>query len=188
MRAGETGRNKGNGGVTSIIMMCVCVSLSPHPPIHPRYKAFYRIWSVKEAYIKATGHGLHFPIARLECHVTDKGAHSGLAPEDELFIDGCPTKWKFFFFTLEPSYVWCTALGTPNGGAFCGGASTSSSKARGGGGSGAMPGGGVDLDRFRSDYHVLKVKDCLPSELLAQYEALGRAQQEAGDTEQQQHQ
>jgi phosphopantetheinyl transferase len=94
-----------------------------------RYRAFYRVWAVKEAYVKALGLGLSFPIRRVECPVVDvdrlapnnssssgSGSSSSEMGLDEIMMDGYAlADWHLEFTRLEPGghYLWCTATGPP---------------------------------------------------------------------------
>ena len=65
------------------------------------YRQFYRIWTLKEAYIKATGQGLGFELQRadfaFEGRATDASGRGAT-----LKIDGAPQpRWRFRFDPLD---------------------------------------------------------------------------------------
>lgn len=159
-----------------------------------QYRAFHRIWAMKEAYIKALGLGLSFPIHRLECNVVDVGAdmaglpHAARAGMDELMMDGYGMPdWKLRFFFLPPSYLWCSAVGpaplplpsapdvsaptsNPCGPCFPPAASLHPKAA-------APPAVPTTLasaqvqEQLRSEFHLLTIRDCLPFSAQAAWDA-----------------
>jgi hypothetical protein len=83
------------------------VRLSPHPS--PRYNAFYRIWALKESYIKALGEGLAFTLKRLECRLPESEEH-GAVPV--LLVDDKEAEgWRLMYNRVHNSYLACTAIG-----------------------------------------------------------------------------
>jgi len=69
-----------------------------------RFEVFYRIWGVKEAFVKALGIGLGFKLNRVEC-IMDR-------PDWKLVVDGIPRpEWKFRFQNLTSRFLWCTVTG-----------------------------------------------------------------------------
>ena len=71
-------------------------------PAHQQQEAFFTCWTRKEAYVKARGLGLSFPLDQFA--VT-------LAPDEPprlLFVAGEPdepSRWRFITFTPAPTYV-----------------------------------------------------------------------------------
>lgn len=157
-----------------------------------RYRAFYRLWAVKEAYVKALGLGLTFPIRRIECPVVDVDGPA-LAPGagggekwggDEIMMDGYALgEWKLEFSRLEPGgvYLWCTATGPPQplpqGSGGGSGNVASSNEAEP-----ITPGvSGHDEAGLRATWHELTLEECLPQGLRAEWERVGR--EEGGKAE-----
>ena len=73
-------------------------ALSPNE----RPAVFYRLWTLKEAYLKATGHGLSRPLSSLEVSFVPGEPAQLLA--DHLFPDGRES-WTFVEFAPGPEYV-----------------------------------------------------------------------------------
>ena len=68
-----------------------------------RFEAFYRIWAVKEAFVKAIGTGLGLNLNRVECVIR---------PNWTIVVDGIPRpEWKFRFSNLTSRYLVCIATG-----------------------------------------------------------------------------
>ncbi len=153
-----------------------------------RYRAFYRVWAVKEAYAKALGLGLSFPIRRIECPVVDvvggggggggSGHHGGM---DEIVMDGYAlAEWRLEFTRLEPGghYLWCTATGPPQ----------PQPQPQPQGASGGTAGEGPPAQAepitpglprpeeaaLREAWHELTLEECLPRVLRGEWERLGR--------------
>jgi 4'-phosphopantetheinyl transferase len=76
--------------------------------LHPdeRLLAFYRCWTRKEAYIKAIGKGLHFPLDQIEVSIL---------PNEKVqlikIMDKAPEKdlWKIEEFCPQQDYIACVA-------------------------------------------------------------------------------
>ncbi|PNH09074.1 L-aminoadipate-semialdehyde dehydrogenase-phosphopantetheinyl transferase [Tetrabaena socialis] len=77
--------------------------------------AFQRLWSLKEAYIKARGDGLGFaPLSRAAFHCAAAGR--GAAVSAELMLDGAPQpNWRFLCEPLPYGHCVSVALGPPSG-------------------------------------------------------------------------
>ena len=70
-----------------------------------RYQAFYRIWVMKEAFVKALGTGLGLCLRRVECVPTEDGCWG-------IVMDGIPRpEWSVRFLNLSPAYLWCVVTG-----------------------------------------------------------------------------
>ncbi|TFJ85737.1 hypothetical protein NSK_003241 [Nannochloropsis salina CCMP1776] len=160
-----------------------------------QYRAFYRVWAMKEAYVKAIGVGLSFPVRRLECSVVDVGADlTGMEAdgvEEELMMDGyIMTDWRLRLVSLPPSYLWCTAVGpkptahhlpSPDNVRHCAPCSAclyappSPSKGICGTSTAiatATPASSAPHDILRKKVCVLTIRDCLPLGVQAQWDAL----------------
>jgi 4'-phosphopantetheinyl transferase len=74
-------------------------------PPAPRAEAFLRMWTAKEAYLKATGQGLTVPPDRVE--IVGAGA-TGAAPA-RMAGDGAPARWWVRAITPAPGYVGAVA-------------------------------------------------------------------------------
>lgn len=127
-----------------------------------RYDAFYRIWSMKEAYVKAIGMGLHFPLSRIDCAPGPLEGEEG----HELQVDGLDTAgdWRISFFRLAPSYLWCTIIEQEAAGTAAGG---------------VMPAAAAPQRRrpsvkqtCRSTFHVVSLEDLLPHDRREEWENL----------------
>jgi phosphopantetheinyl transferase len=73
-----------------------------------RYTRFYRLWSLKESYIKAVGVGLGFELLRAEFVCLDS------AREDrwELLLDGQPASaWQFVCSQIDADHLASVACG-----------------------------------------------------------------------------
>lgn len=77
-------------------------------PAEAREAAFVRLWCVKEAVLKAHGHGLSFGLHRLEFTLDD--APRLLACDPAL---GAPARWTLRAWAPEPGYVAALAWRTP---------------------------------------------------------------------------
>lgn len=76
------------------------------PPAQ-RALAFLRLWTHKEAVLKAIGHGLSFGLDRLEFALDDAGGVRGLcAIADEA---GAPSRWRLMPFAFGAHAVGCVA-------------------------------------------------------------------------------
>lgn len=69
--------------------------------------AFYRAWTRKEAYLKATGLGLSYPLNQFTVSLVDNEQHSLLSVEDDKTVR---TKWTLFSFNLETDYLASVAI------------------------------------------------------------------------------
>jgi len=82
------------------------------------YRQFYRVWTLKEAYIKAIGIGLGFELQRADFVMADPGDACGT--EAHLKLDGVlQPRWRFRFEGLDgPPYrhVACISRGPPSHG------------------------------------------------------------------------
>lgn len=83
-------------------------SLREYPPAG-RKAAFFRGWTRKEAFIKALGSGLTFPLDGFEVSLTD-------SPSDQLLL-GCSTapdeldRWRIRSLVVPPGYTAAVAAG-----------------------------------------------------------------------------
>jgi len=79
--------------------------------VEDRYDVFQRIWSVKEAYVKALGQGMDFGLGRIEVDVDRR--RSWRVPEEQVsvFVDGCRSRWSFRQCKLPGAHWVSVALG-----------------------------------------------------------------------------
>lgn len=146
-----------------------------------RFRAFFRVWAVKEAYAKALGLGLSFSIRRVECPVVDVDTADGVgAGCDEIMMDGYALgEWKLEFVRLPPEgqYLWCTATGPlhpqpqpppPNDGEKDSSSPLTHAEP-------ITPGvSAQEAAALRGMWRVLTLVECLPRGLRAAWEQLGR--------------
>jgi len=82
-----------------------------------RLEQFYRLWALKESYIKATGLGLKFQLERAEFHqhpsapTSDSSHLNKIEHGTRLFLDGIETNsWHFEQHYLDNSHVVAVAF------------------------------------------------------------------------------
>lgn len=82
--------------------------IAVHTP-EQQLRRFMRVWTVKEAFVKAIGTGIYTDPERLECSFPPSGS-------PQLSLDGIPQ--TDFYFRLEeeeaPDYVICVCVGPPS--------------------------------------------------------------------------
>ncbi|OZJ03110.1 hypothetical protein BZG36_03377 [Bifiguratus adelaidae] len=77
-------------------------------PHSEQLRLFYKIWTLKECYVKAIGLGLGFPLTRLEFSHIDQ-------PVPQLQVDGQPAKnWTFRQYELDEHHVVAVAIHSPH--------------------------------------------------------------------------
>jgi 4'-phosphopantetheinyl transferase len=77
------------------------------PHRNEQVQAFYRIWTLKEAVVKALGKGLSIPLESFEVSITTPPAMA-VSPE------GAPDAW--WLYSMTPTEGYCGALAAPAGG------------------------------------------------------------------------
>ena len=83
-------------------------------PRHQQQYRFFEYWTFKEAYIKARGMGLSFPLDKFSFHYPDDHTVE-IAIDPELGDD--PSRWQFWQFRPAPEYL--VALCAERAGAQC---------------------------------------------------------------------
>jgi 4'-phosphopantetheinyl transferase len=76
-----------------------------------RPAAFYRLWTLKEAYLKATGCGLSRPLSTLEVAFLPSEPARLVADHD---APGAETSWSFVEFSPGPAHAGALALAGSN--------------------------------------------------------------------------
>jgi len=81
-----------------------------------RYHAFYRIWVMKEAFVKALGTGLGLQLGRVGCVPVPSCSGSSGSCSDHcewcIEVDGSLwPEWTLRFSSLSQRYLWCTITG-----------------------------------------------------------------------------
>jgi 4'-phosphopantetheinyl transferase len=72
------------------------VSLLEACPSHRQHETFLQIWTLKEAYIKAIGHGLSFPLDKFSMSLPADGPpRIQFAPDHNLAPEEMPCDWRF---------------------------------------------------------------------------------------------
>ncbi|CAJ1377440.1 unnamed protein product [Effrenium voratum] len=85
-----------------------------HGPCHDReYEAFSRFWSAKEAFVKARGDGLAYPLGKAEFHWKPLAGHEmGTAFEGDVHIEGTHSpRWRFVQFRMPGDSPHWTTVG-----------------------------------------------------------------------------
>lgn len=72
---------------------------APSDPLN-RYRRFFIIWTLKEAYIKAEGEGMHIPLKSIEFTVSH-----------DLTVTSTNEKWQFKTYVTPDNYVYSVATG-----------------------------------------------------------------------------
>lgn len=73
---------------------------------HQKQERFYRLWTLKEAYIKARGLGLAIPLQKFSFSYADSG-EIFVAFEKQLGDD--PNAWQFWQKNLDQNYMLAVA-------------------------------------------------------------------------------
>jgi 4'-phosphopantetheinyl transferase len=68
----------------------------------PKLTAFYRLWTLKEAFLKATGEGLSRPMTSVEFDLTSDGSARLVGDQD--LVSG-ENSWHFVEFAPGPQYA-----------------------------------------------------------------------------------
>jgi 4'-phosphopantetheinyl transferase len=79
-------------------------------PVAERSEAFFRAWVRKEAYLKATGEGLHRPLADVEVTFTPHEAARLLAVSGDVSIS---QRWSMVSLAPSPGYVGALVAEAP---------------------------------------------------------------------------
>ncbi|KAK8784119.1 hypothetical protein V5799_009517 [Amblyomma americanum] len=75
-------------------------------------RRFYRLWCLKESYVKAIGYGLSISLQRLDFNCLTREVKEGAITKDtQLYFDGqLLADWIFQETLLDPDHCVCTAL------------------------------------------------------------------------------
>lgn len=79
-------------------------------------RRFYRLWCLKESYVKAVGAGLSINLQRLDFNCLTREVKEGAITKDtQLYLDGqLLADWVFQETLLDPDHCVCTALNVRN--------------------------------------------------------------------------
>ena len=77
-------------------------------PPETRLESFFRLWTLKEAYVKALGEGLRIPLASFEVSIMPGRTEASLRP-----ANGGPGLENWFLASIEPGFGYAAAVAVP---------------------------------------------------------------------------
>jgi 4'-phosphopantetheinyl transferase len=77
-------------------------------PAATRLESFFRLWTLKEAYVKALGEGLRIPLASFEVSIAPGRPEASMQP-----ANGGPGLEDWFLASIEPGFGYAAAVAVP---------------------------------------------------------------------------
>jgi 4'-phosphopantetheinyl transferase len=77
-------------------------------PPEMRAESFFRLWTLKEAYLKARGEGLRIPLASFEVSITPGRLEASLRP-----VDRGSGREGWFLTSVDPGFGYAAAVAVP---------------------------------------------------------------------------
>jgi len=77
-------------------------------PAATRLESFFRLWTLKEAYVKALGEGLRIPLASFEVSIAPGRSEASIQP-----ANGGPGLENWFLASIEPGFGYAAAVAVP---------------------------------------------------------------------------